>query len=161
MPAVGDWAQGILRVIDDALAAGRTTVNASTLFRGTSEGWPGSPGTQQVGVTPASTDPIVATCFGTQCSPLRAFKFVGISFMLGVKTSKRVPVNIVPWTALDANRLSTNAIARDDDEAVPIPKLFVSIRVSMVIAGNVGLEMSHVLRWMPAVRCLRSAFYLV
>ncbi|MGZ8842404.1 MAG: RHS repeat-associated core domain-containing protein, partial [Pyrinomonadaceae bacterium] len=37
-----------------------------TLFRGTSEGFPGSPGLQRVGVTPASQDPLVATVFATE-----------------------------------------------------------------------------------------------
>jgi len=33
------------------------------LFRGTSEGYPGNPGLQTLGITPASTDPAVATAF--------------------------------------------------------------------------------------------------
>ncbi len=37
-----------------------------TLFRGTSEGFAGSSGAQRVGVTPASTDPVVATVFATE-----------------------------------------------------------------------------------------------
>jgi RHS repeat-associated protein len=37
-----------------------------TLFRGTSEGYAGSPNMQRVGVTPTSTDPAVATVFATQ-----------------------------------------------------------------------------------------------
>jgi len=39
-----------------------------TLFRGTSEGYPGSPGNQRVGITPTTTNPAVATVFGTQSS---------------------------------------------------------------------------------------------
>ena len=35
-------------------------------FRGTTAGYPGNPGLQKIGVTPASTDPIVATCFATE-----------------------------------------------------------------------------------------------
>jgi hypothetical protein len=35
------------------------------LFRGTTKGYGGSPGTQRVGVTPTSTDPGVATIFAT------------------------------------------------------------------------------------------------
>jgi RHS repeat-associated protein len=37
-----------------------------SLFRGTSEGYAGSPNMQRVGVTPTSTDPAVATVFATQ-----------------------------------------------------------------------------------------------
>ena len=40
------------------------TDGGSTLFRGTTEGYPGSPGLQRAGVTPTSTDPAVATAFG-------------------------------------------------------------------------------------------------
>lgn len=35
------------------------------LFRGTSAGYPGSAGTQRVGITPTSTDPVVGTAFAT------------------------------------------------------------------------------------------------
>jgi filamentous hemagglutinin len=48
-----------------SVAANSGTTGGTTLFRGTSEGYPGSPGLQAVGVTPASTDPAVATVFGT------------------------------------------------------------------------------------------------
>jgi RHS repeat-associated protein len=41
---------------------------APFLFRGTSEGYPGGPGLQKAGRTPASTDPIVATIFATESS---------------------------------------------------------------------------------------------
>jgi hypothetical protein len=37
-----------------------------TLFRGTSAGYPGNPSLQRIGVTPTSTDPVVATLFGTE-----------------------------------------------------------------------------------------------
>ncbi len=46
-------------------ADGSVTV-APYLFRGTSEGYRGSPGLQRIGVTPASTDPIVSTLFATE-----------------------------------------------------------------------------------------------
>jgi hypothetical protein len=36
------------------------------LFRGTSEGFPGNPGLQRLGITPASTDPAVATIFALE-----------------------------------------------------------------------------------------------
>ncbi|OJY99997.1 MAG: hypothetical protein BGP24_08675 [Lysobacterales bacterium 69-70] len=39
---------------------------APYLFRGTSEGYPGSPGLRRIGVTPASIDPIVSTLFATE-----------------------------------------------------------------------------------------------
>ena len=39
---------------------------SGTLFRGTSEGFPGSAGLQKVGVTPASQDPLVAAIFATE-----------------------------------------------------------------------------------------------
>ena len=49
--------------------AGTTTASSvegpQAYFRGTSEGWPGSEGNQYVGVTPVSTDPVVATVFAT------------------------------------------------------------------------------------------------
>lgn len=38
------------------------------LYRGTSVGWPGTPGVQRVGITPATTDPLVATLFAIECS---------------------------------------------------------------------------------------------
>ena len=37
-------------------------------FRGTTEGYEGSPSLQRAGVTPASTDPLVATLFGTEAN---------------------------------------------------------------------------------------------
>ncbi len=37
-----------------------------TLFRGTSEGFLGSPALQTIGITPATTDPVVATIFATE-----------------------------------------------------------------------------------------------
>lgn len=43
----------------------RSTPQSPTLFRGTSDGFPGSPGTQRIGITPTSTDPVVATAFAT------------------------------------------------------------------------------------------------
>jgi RHS repeat-associated protein len=46
-------------------------VNASeggTLFRGTTEGFPGSPALQRIGITPTSSDPIVGTLFGIEAS---------------------------------------------------------------------------------------------
>jgi len=39
---------------------------AQAYLRGTSEGFPGSPGLQKIGITPASTDPVVATVFATE-----------------------------------------------------------------------------------------------
>ena len=38
------------------------------LFRGTSVGWPGSKSLQKVRMTPASTDPFVATLFALECN---------------------------------------------------------------------------------------------
>ncbi len=35
------------------------------LFRGTTSGYPGSPGTQRVGITPTTQDPVVASAFAT------------------------------------------------------------------------------------------------
>ena len=37
-----------------------------TLFRGTSAGYPGSPGLQRIGITPASTDPAISTLFAIE-----------------------------------------------------------------------------------------------
>jgi filamentous hemagglutinin len=39
--------------------------SGQTLFRGTSEGYAGNPGAQAAGVTPTTTDPVVATLFAT------------------------------------------------------------------------------------------------
>ncbi|SLK00925.1 SpvB/TcaC N-terminal domain-containing protein [Arthrobacter sp. P2b] len=50
-------AEGVAQAGDDLSGA---------LFRGTSEGFAGSPGLQRVGVTPASQDPLVATVFATE-----------------------------------------------------------------------------------------------
>ena len=56
---------GCLRPSQPGFASGSCVATESgTLFRGTTEGYPGSPGLQRVGVTPASTDPAVATAFG-------------------------------------------------------------------------------------------------
>ncbi len=38
------------------------------VFRGTTEGWPGSPGLQKIKTTPVSTDPAIATAFATESS---------------------------------------------------------------------------------------------
>ena len=40
--------------------------SATAFFRGTSEGFAGSPTLQKIGVTPASTDPVVATIFAIE-----------------------------------------------------------------------------------------------
>src|SRR5579872_4122419 len=37
------------------------------LFRGTTEGWPGAQTSQQLPVTPTSSDPLVATLFAIRC----------------------------------------------------------------------------------------------
>jgi len=38
------------------------------LFRGTTEGYPGNPALQKIGITPTTTDPAVATLFATEAS---------------------------------------------------------------------------------------------
>lgn len=43
----------------------RYAAEGGPLFRGTSEGYAGSAGTQRVGITPTSTDPVVGTAFAT------------------------------------------------------------------------------------------------
>ena len=57
---------GCLRPEQTQLVVGScvATESGSTLFRGTTEGYPGSPGLQRVGVTPASIFTAVATAFG-------------------------------------------------------------------------------------------------
>lgn len=40
--------------------------SGTTLFRGTSAGYEGSLGLQRIGITPASTDPAIATLFATE-----------------------------------------------------------------------------------------------
>jgi RHS repeat-associated protein len=40
--------------------------NGSIYFRGTSEGYTGNPGLQRIGISPASTDPLVATIYATE-----------------------------------------------------------------------------------------------
>jgi hypothetical protein len=39
----------------------------SYLYRGTTPGWPGTRGVQEAGVTPTTTDPLVATLFAIEC----------------------------------------------------------------------------------------------
>lgn len=40
------------------------------LFRGTTPGFPGNPGLQRLGITPASTDPAIATVFATESNTI-------------------------------------------------------------------------------------------
>lgn len=40
------------------------------LYRGTSEDWPGHPSLQSLGVTPVSTDPLIAALFAIDCQRL-------------------------------------------------------------------------------------------
>jgi hypothetical protein len=47
---------------------GNPAGEAEFLFRGTTEGYPGSPALQRLGVTPTSTDPAVATIFAVEAS---------------------------------------------------------------------------------------------
>ncbi len=53
-------ADGTVALVDSS------PVSDGYLFRGTSEGYPGNPGLQRIGVTPASTDPVVSTLFATE-----------------------------------------------------------------------------------------------
>jgi hypothetical protein len=48
-----------------AVAASR---GGGALFRGTTEGYPGSPALQRIGITPTTTDPVVGTLFGIEAS---------------------------------------------------------------------------------------------
>ncbi|MFJ5304863.1 SpvB/TcaC N-terminal domain-containing protein [Streptomyces sp. NPDC088350] len=50
---------------DPAAAVQSAAPGGPALFRGTTRGYAGSPGTQRVGITPTTTDPGVATVFGT------------------------------------------------------------------------------------------------
>jgi hypothetical protein len=50
--------------ISGAGAAGDNVI----VFRGTTDRYPGNPGLQQIGVTPTTTDPVVATLFATEAS---------------------------------------------------------------------------------------------
>ena len=63
--------QSILRRIQNFLRSTAhrlfgATDAATVFFRGTSEGFAGSPTLQEIGVTPVSTDPVVATIFATE-----------------------------------------------------------------------------------------------
>jgi RHS repeat-associated protein len=60
--AVGGSGIGAVGVSSTAADAG----DGAILFRGAAEGYAGNPGTQRSGVTPASTDPKVATAFATR-----------------------------------------------------------------------------------------------
>jgi hypothetical protein len=42
-------------------------IEGPLLYRGTTPGWPGSRGLQAAGVTPMTTDPLVATLFALEC----------------------------------------------------------------------------------------------
>nr|WP_238691736.1 LysM domain-containing protein [Xanthomonas arboricola] len=53
--------------LDDAeIALHIETLGDVQLFRGTTQGFPGNPVLQQLGITPASTDPLVATVFALE-----------------------------------------------------------------------------------------------
>ncbi len=63
--AVGAMSRSGATVVTETMSQSSDDVTG-TLFRGTSEGFPGSQGLQRVGVTPASQDPLVATVFATE-----------------------------------------------------------------------------------------------
>jgi RHS repeat-associated protein len=44
------------------------TTSPPYVFRGTTPGYPGNPGLQRIGISPATTNPAVATVFGTEAS---------------------------------------------------------------------------------------------
>ncbi len=48
------------------MGAVNLAAEGQTLFRGTSAGFPGNPALQQIAITPATTDPVVATIFATE-----------------------------------------------------------------------------------------------
>jgi hypothetical protein len=52
-------------VLGDSAVATSSATEGTALFRGTTDGYPGSPGLQQIGITPTSTSPVVATVFAT------------------------------------------------------------------------------------------------
>lgn len=93
-------ARGAGRIAARELAeeAGEAVLSASSrfLFRGTTEGFPGSAALQKLGLTPASTDPVVATLFATEA----ANSGTGVVLMAGRSGLPTVPGNVL--AALEA-----------------------------------------------------------
>jgi hypothetical protein len=93
---------------DEEIAGQIRTLGDVQLFRGTSEGFPGNPVLQQLGITPASTDPLAATVFSLESKAIggdaRVFSgamndFAGGDIDLGnVRSSleREVQVNMSP-----------------------------------------------------------------
>lgn len=51
---------------EGATGNGRPTDEVTYLYRGTTLGWPGTPTTSGEGITPTSTDPLIATLFAVE-----------------------------------------------------------------------------------------------
>ena len=64
----GHFAQAMKHPVFVTRPAAAGWPEAGTLFRGTSSNFPGSPGTVQLGITPATHDPVVATLFAMESS---------------------------------------------------------------------------------------------
>jgi hypothetical protein len=98
---------------DDEIAAQIQTMGDIQLFRGTSPGYPGNEVLQQFGITPASTDPAIATAFAlkSQTTSGQGVVFIGSlrSFAHGsidggntfASLEREVQVNMSP-TAFEA-----------------------------------------------------------
>jgi RHS repeat-associated protein len=107
--------------------AGSEAGSLSTLFRGTSEGFPGNPALQKIGITPATTDPGVATIFATEAQTYgrgvvhiaRAKDLAGVTIGEGnvlANLEREVGVHIAP--AEFAQRASTTISAEQAKAAL-------------------------------------------
>ncbi|WP_296651289.1 filamentous hemagglutinin N-terminal domain-containing protein [Paraburkholderia sp.] len=63
--AEGAFAAEETSLLTNAATATGSATEGTALFRGTTDGYPGSPGLQQIGITPTSTSPVIATVFAT------------------------------------------------------------------------------------------------
>ena len=83
-----------------------TTKANIPIFRGTSEGFPGSKANQLIGVSPASTDPVVATLMATESnnsgkgivylSNTKQFAEVGVTENVLNEMEKEIAANVSP-----------------------------------------------------------------
>jgi filamentous hemagglutinin len=109
-----------------------------TLFRGTSEGFPGSPGLQKIGVTPTSTDPVVASVFATKSSNYGK----GV-FHIATKESLQ-GVDIIPGNILSAAEREVGVAVTPTVFATEKTAVTITAQEARVILKEMGVTVPEV-----------------
>jgi hypothetical protein len=107
-------------------------------FRGTSEGWPGSEALQLIGVTPVTTDPIVATIFATYAAQF------GHAVIHVATDSELQGVQIESGNVLQALELEV-ALAVTPAEFARLAICTIAVTHSHIILDELGIRLPRLI----------------